>query len=109
LLEYLAYHVKIKLKEEIKMPIKSVEIMCIPCPKCERVKKFIVDGIKSIEFQNKTKVVYDFKHTPNLLQASQYSVNASQAPIVIINGNVEFSGQVTQEAVRKRLEAMHRF
>ena len=91
------------------MPIKTIEIICIPCPKCERVKKFITDAIKLIEIQNKIKIFYDFKHTTNLLQLSQYSVNASQAPVVIINGNVEFSGQVTQDVVKNRLEAMNRY
>lgn len=91
------------------MPIKTIEVICIPCPKCERVKKFIIDAIKLIEIQNKIKIVYDFKHTTNLLQLSQYSVNASQAPVVIINGNVEFSGQVAQDVVKKRLEALNRY
>jgi hypothetical protein len=91
------------------MSINSIEVMCIPCPKCELAKKLIIDAIKLIEAQNKTKIVYGFKHTPNLLQISQYSVNASQAPIVIINGNVEFSGQATLEVVKKRLEAIHKY
>ena len=91
------------------MPIKSIEIMCIPCPKCELVKRLITDAIKVIELQNKIKIAYDFKHTPNFLQASQYSINISQAPIVIINGNVEFSGPATQDIIKKRLEAIQRY
>lgn len=91
------------------MPIKTIEVVCIPCPKCERVKKLITDAIKAIEIQNKIKIVYDFKHTTNLLQLSQYSVNASQTPVVIINGAVEFSGQAMQDVVKKRLEALNRF
>ena len=91
------------------MPIKSIEIMCIPCPKCELVKKIIADTIKVIESQNKVKIVYDLKHTTNLSQVSQYSINASQAPIVIINGNVEFSGKATQDVIKKRLENLHKY
>jgi len=91
------------------MPIQSVKIMCIPCPKCERVKKLISDTIKLIELQNKVKIIYDFKQTPNLTRVSQYSVNPSQAPIVIINGNVEFAGEVQQTVVKNRLEAIHRY
>ena len=91
------------------MPINSIEIMCIPCPKCERVKTLISDAIKQIELQNKIKIVYSFQQTPNFLKASQYSVNPSQAPIVIINGNVELSGQVTLDVVKKRLEAINKY
>jgi hypothetical protein len=91
------------------MPIGTIEIMCIPCAKCERVKRLIIDAIKVIEFQNKVKIVHQFKHTPNLIQAAQYSVNASQAPIVIINGNVAFAGQVTNDVIIKKLEAIHKY
>lgn len=91
------------------MAIKSIEIMCIPCPKCTQAKRFIDDTIKALEFQNKTKITYDFKHTTNLLKASQYSVNASQAPIILINGNVELSGQLSLDVVKKKIEGMLRF
>lgn len=91
------------------MPIRSIEIMCIPCAKCELVKRLITDAIKLIELQNKVKIVCAIKHTPNLIQAAQYSVNASQAPIVIINGNVALAGQVTYDVVKKKLEAIHKY
>jgi len=91
------------------MSIKSIEIMCIPCPKCELVKKFITESIKAIEVKNNIRIIYEFKHTPNLIQASQYSVNASQTPIVIINGTVAFAGQVTPDIVKKKLESMHNY
>ncbi len=83
--------------------------MCIPCPKCDLVKGFITEAIKIIELQYNTKIVYEFKYTPNLIKVAQYSVNASQAPIVIINGKVEFAGQVTQDIVKKSLEAIHKY
>ena len=108
-LEYSVYYVIIDFKKEVKMPIKSIEIMCIPCPKCERIKKLIFDTIKLIELQNKIKIIYDLKLTSNLLQVSKYSVNPSKAPIVIINGNVEFAGEVKQEVVKSKLEALHKY
>jgi hypothetical protein len=91
------------------MPIKSIEIMCIPCPKCEKVKQFIIDSIKDMELKNKTKIFYEFKHTPDLLQVARYSVNASQVPIVIINGHVELAGQVTLDIVKKKLNALNAY
>jgi hypothetical protein len=90
------------------MSINSIEVMCVPCAKCEMMKRFIKEAIRTIEFQNKIKIVYTLTHTPNLTKSSQYSVNASQAPIVLVNGNVEFSGQLTQDVVKKRLEALQR-
>jgi hypothetical protein len=91
------------------MPIKSIEIMCIPCPKCERIKNMITEAIKFIETQNKIKIAYSFQHIPNLKQLDRYSASASQAPIVIINGNVELCGQVTQDVVRRKIEEIQRY
>jgi hypothetical protein len=89
------------------MPIRTIEIMCVPCSKCELVTGFITNAIKAIEFKNKLKIAYEFKHTPNLMQATKYSVNPSQTPIVIINGEVAFAGQVTPDIVKKKLETIH--
>jgi hypothetical protein len=48
------------------VPIKSIEIICIPCNKCERLKTDIAEIIKTIELQNKIKIYYEFKHIPPL-------------------------------------------
>lgn len=90
------------------MSINSIEIMCIPCSKCEQMKKLITDSIKQIETQNRIKITYDLKHTPHLRDATQHSVNPSQAPIVLINGGVEISGLATKDLVDKKLLAIHR-
>jgi glutaredoxin len=74
------------------MSIKSIEVICIPCAKCERMKKMIIEEIKAIEVHNRVKIAYDFKHTANLRDMAKYSVNASQTPIVVINGQVELCG-----------------
>jgi hypothetical protein len=86
------------------MAIKTIDVMCIPCPKCEEVKKFIAIGIQEIETQNKIKLVHVLNHIPHLKEASKYSVNAAQAPIVIINGQVQFAGKVDQNIVTAKLK-----
>ena len=91
------------------MSIKSIEIICLPCFKCEQLKNKIPELIKAIEIQNKTKISYEFKHTPDLRGISRYSLNPSQTPAIIINGNVELAGQIEPAVLKKKLESMHRY
>lgn len=91
------------------MAIRTIEIMCIPCVKCDRVKKMIMNIITMIEQQNKTKIVYNFTHTPHIRDISKFGLNPSQTPAVIINGQVEVSGQVEQKVLKNRLEAINKF
>lgn len=91
------------------MPIKTIEIICIPCPKCDQVKKIITETIQEIENQNKIKILYEFRHTPNLQEANKYSVNIAKAPIIVINGRVEIAGQVTPEIIKNKLINIHKY
>lgn len=91
------------------MPIKSIEIICRPCHKCEQLKNKIPELIKAIEIQNKTKIFYEFKHTPDLREISRYSLNPSQTPPVIINGNVELAGTIDTSVVKMKLESLNRY
>ena len=90
------------------MPIQSIEIICIPCSKCEQIKNIIFQEIKNIELQNKIKMNYSFKHTVDLGDMAKYSVNASQTPIVVINGHVELAGPAAQQFVKNKLEQLHK-
>jgi len=90
------------------MSIRTVEIVCLPCDKCERAKRLILETIKSIELQNKVKITYEFKHTPTIHDLAKYSINASQTPAIVINGNVELSGRVDATALKNRLIALYR-
>jgi hypothetical protein len=90
------------------MPIKSIEVICIPCPKCTPLKPKIDEIIRGIEMRNKIKIIYEFKQTPNLAEISKYALNPSQTPAVIINGNVEIAGQVNMLILKNRLEAINR-
>ena len=91
------------------MAIQSIEIICIICPKCDQLKKRIIEIIKNMELQNKIKINYEFKHTINLGEISKFSLNPSQLPAVIINGNLEFSGQAEAKALRAKLESIHKY
>lgn len=91
------------------MPIRSIEIICLPCPKCDQAKEKITQTIKGIEIQNKVKIAYEFKHTPNLYEISKYALSPSQAPVVVINGNVEFAGKIDAAALKNKLESINRF
>jgi len=89
--------------------IQSMEIICTPCPKCDQLKKRIIEIIKTMELQNKIKINYKFKHTTNLREISKFSLNPSQLPAVIINGNLEFSGQAEAMALRSKLESIQKY
>ncbi len=91
------------------MPIKTIEIICLPCPKCDQAKKIIEETIHEIEEQNKIKVIYEFRHTPNLQEANKYSVNIAKMPIIVINGRVELAGQLTPETIRSKLAYLHKY
>jgi hypothetical protein len=90
------------------MSIKSIEVICLPCQKCAGLEAKIREMIKSIEMINKVKIPFEFKHTTKLLTVSQYSLNPSQTPAIIINGIVEFAGRFDGILMRRRLEALHK-
>ncbi len=89
------------------MAIRSIEIICIPCEKCERAKRIISEVMKAIEIQFKTKIVYDFKHTTTIANITNYGINPSRAPAILINGRIEAAGRVEHEAMKKRLQLLH--
>ena len=89
------------------MPIKTIEIICTICPKCEQLKAKIKEAIVAIEIQNRVKITYALKLTTDLRGISNYSLNPSQLPAVIINGNLEFCGQIDASALRTKLVSIH--
>lgn len=89
------------------MPINTIEVICRPCLKCLPLEQMVHAVIKSIELEHRTTITYIFKHTKSLENVDKYSVYASQAPIVLINGDVEFVNKVPNEALRRRLNAIH--
>lgn len=89
------------------MAIKTVEIICIPCPKCKHLKQVVSDIIKDIGLRNKIKIVYDFQFIANTKNISQYGLGPSQAPVLIINGNVEGAGRIDNIALKNKLNGIH--
>ncbi|OIO36457.1 MAG: hypothetical protein AUJ74_02480 [Candidatus Omnitrophica bacterium CG1_02_44_16] len=90
------------------MSIKTIEMICIPCQKCVGIEAKVREMVKGIELINKIKIPFEFKHTTKLLNISQYSLNPSQTPAIIINGIVEFAGGFDPILMKRRLEAIHK-
>ena len=88
--------------------IRTIEVICIPCQKCKFLKNAIDYAIKFIGRKYNIEINYVYKFTPNLRDVSKYSVNASQAPIMVVNDNVELCGQVSQDAVVAKLDYLHK-
>jgi hypothetical protein len=61
--------------------------------------------IKNIEAMLKTKIVYELKLTRSLRDITNYSLNPSQTPALLINGQVEFAGKIDFILLRRKLEA----
>lgn len=91
------------------MPIKSIEIICRPCAKCDQMKVKILEAIKNIELQSKRKIIYEFKHTPDFREIGKYSISPSQAPAVIVNGNLEFAGSAEMGVIKMKLESIDKY
>jgi len=86
------------------MPIKKIEVICLPCHRCEFVINKIRNEIRSLEYEYKIKIKYEFIHNTNLKHMQRYSVNASQTPVVLINDSVEFAGRIEATSIRPKLE-----
>ena len=90
------------------MAIRTIEIMCIPCSKCAQLETEIRRIIQHIEQVNNIKIPYTFRHTTNLQYISNYALQPSQTPVVIINGCVESAGNVIPTLLKMKLESIHR-
>jgi hypothetical protein len=90
------------------MAIRTIEVMCIPCPKCNGIEPQIRQIIKNMEINYKIKIPFEYKSTPNLKEMGKYGLNAAQAPAIIINGKAEIAGRLDQNILKQRLELIHR-
>ncbi len=90
------------------MAIKSIEVICLPCPRCEFIIRKLNEAIRSLEYSYKIKIKYEFKHTKNIRNIEKYSVNASQTPVVLINGSVEFAGRIEAATIIPKLDSIHK-
>lgn len=91
------------------MSIKNIEIVCIPCGKCEQLKANIQEIVKGLELKNRVKIIYDFKHTTSLREISNFGINPSQTPALIINGELEAAGRINIAVLRNKLDSLCRY
>jgi hypothetical protein len=90
------------------MPINTIELVCLPCIKCQNLPQRISSAIKNIELENRVTIRYEFKHTKTLEGVDRYSANASQTPLIIINGSLEFAGRIQDQLLQRRLSSIHK-
>ncbi len=90
------------------MSIVSVEVICLPCRKCENLERQIRQAVSTIGLKYKTVIQFEFKHTKTLDSIFRYSLNAAQTPVVLVNNIVECAGRVDPMLLSKRLESIHK-
>jgi hypothetical protein len=73
------------------------------------MKTKVLEAVKNLELQNKKKIIYEFKHTPDLREIGKYSLSPSQVPAVIINGNLEFAGNVEMGIIKMKLQTVDKY
>tara|TARA_B100000315_G_scaffold242011_1_gene263666 strand:+ start:1261 stop:1557 length:297 start_codon:yes stop_codon:yes gene_type:complete len=91
------------------MNFGTIEIICKPCQKCRNAEEVLLKAIRLLESEYNTHYQYEIKKEANLRKAERYSTNISNAPFVIINGDLAFAGRITDvSAVRFILLSMMR-
>ncbi len=92
------------------MQINNIQVICLPCPKCKALIEYIEDSIRQIEIEKKINIIYSFEHIKHFKQASKYGVSASQAPIMLVNSQVELTGlQLTSAIVKRKLQSIQSY
>lgn len=66
----------------------NIDILCLPCIKCRNLKNNIERALRISEAEATIRHIVDFS------EFTKHSVNVSQAPILVIEGRVEFAGRV---------------
>lgn len=89
------------------MPIRSIEIICRPCPKCSQLEQDIRKAIKQIEAARYITIPFDFRHTVDLAGLTNHGLSPAQTPAVVINDLVEFAGRIESGIIKNKLEHIH--
>ena len=90
------------------MPLQTIEIICVPCLKCDGLEQKIRGMVDNIGVLSKIKISYEFKHTKKLDTISQYALTPAQMPVILVNGQVEMAGRIDSMLLRKKLETLQR-
>ncbi len=89
--------------------IRTIQIICKPCHKCELMKQRIKFLIQCLEFKHHIKIKYALEHIKDIRKAEDYGLNITQLPLTLINGEVAFAGHVKGDhIVRMKLEEFMR-
>jgi hypothetical protein len=89
------------------MAIRTIEVVCKPCPKCHGIEAQIKNLVNSIGKTKGINIVYSFTHTTDLKGMADLGMNPGVTPVIRINGQVELAGKIDLDVMRKRLEAIH--
>ena len=89
--------------------IKKIEIVCLPCHKCELLKQRIEVITQCLEFKYHTRIRYEFIHCYKRKEVigliARYGYTINQLPITLINGEICFIGHIRGEnVIRWKLE-----
>jgi hypothetical protein len=88
------------------MPILSIEIICRKCSKCEYIEAKLRESIRHLEYKYKIKIPCQIKLNENIREMEKYALNASQRPVVLINGNVEFAGRIHVRFMKAKMDSI---
>jgi hypothetical protein len=83
--------------------IKKIEIICMPCHKCEILLKKFESILDVLRRKYKIPIKCEIKHIYNKVEVIQemnkYGFNTGQLPIVLINDALAFTGQIEGDNV----------
>lgn len=89
--------------------IKKIEIICLPCHKCELLKERITTIAHCLEFKYSIRILYELIHHSRRKEVMEFITHngytIKQLPVVFINGELCFFGHVKGEnIIRWKLE-----
>jgi len=90
--------------------IKKIELICKPCHKCKVLKERIETILRCMEGKHGIKIKYEFVHYQDMKTISQFGYGINELPVLLINGQLAFSGHVRGEhLVRMKFEEIMRY
>jgi len=88
------------------MAVFNIEIICRRCSKCEFIELKLCEAIRQLEYKYQTKIDYELKLNEDLREMNKFALNASQRPVVLVNGNVEFAGRIQTRFIKTKLDSI---
>ncbi|OGX19032.1 MAG: hypothetical protein A3K83_00555 [Omnitrophica WOR_2 bacterium RBG_13_44_8b] len=88
------------------MAVFNIEIICRKCSKCEFIELKLREAIRQLEYKYQTKIDYELKINEDLREMNKFALSASQRPVVVVNGNVEFAGRIMTRFLKSKLDSI---